>query len=606
MSNAAVKINSSILIAIADKVSAWTGNRFLEKHYAMIESRLMRRTLQLKLKSLEEYHRYLEKNEDEEKEQLISLLTTHHTYFFRESSHFDFIYNSILPELISEVEKREDKTLRILSMACSRGHEVYSLATYLDYNLKKRYPHINFRIIATDVDGLSVNHANNGVYAFEELKRVPMQYLEGYWIRGKGDISNFAKISKKIKDKCIFYEDNLLKISEKTAATTYDIVLCRNVFIYFEQPKIKEISLSLMKLLTPSGFLMVGISESLRGLIDNLVPVGPSIYRNKSAIKVVEAEKVVPINAQVSSNTEKTPLRADLPSPIRVLCVDDSPTIHSVLAKILSEQEGFKIVGKAMNGQEAVDFLKVNSVDAVTLDIHMPVMTGTEYLEKHFNSSHPPVVLMTSVTRENSDIAFKALNFGASDYVEKPTLLNMKEIALELREKIRTSIVNKVQQVGRNFDKQFTRVLEAKRPEECLNIVVGTIGERKKVRELITRSYNLGISTFVVWNRSKADEKQLIESLFKQWGFSDEKKISFGLTLGDLSSFMVTNGAGKNRIVTSVTGQAAPEFALKSPLYGGKFILEETPNLDLKAVKREWNVYPFTSIEYTIFEIFAK
>ncbi len=610
MSSAALKNNHALLVLIADKVTAWTGNRFLEKHYTMIESRLLRRISQIKIKNLEEYYQYLLENEDDEKEHLISLLTTHHTYFFRESSHFEFINNNIIPELIKEIQARPDKTLRVLSMACSRGHEVYSLATFLDYNIKKLHSGINFKITATDVDVQSVNYANNGVYAFEELKRVPMQYLEGYWIRGKGEISNFAKISKKVKEKCEFYEDNLLKISARTSATKYDIILCRNVFIYFDQPKVKEITESLMKLLNPSGYLIVGISESLRGIVDSVLPVGPSVYRSLGT-KASTTEKVVSIrpSVKIPETISPPPARAELPNPIRVLCVDDSPTIHAVLSKILSEQDGFKIVGKAMNGVEAFEFLKTNKVDAVTLDIHMPVMTGTEYLEKHFNNLHPPVVMMTSVTRENSDIAFKALNSGASDYVEKPTLLNMKEIAQELREKLKTAILNKAQRADRNFDKQFAKVLEIKKPKECLNIVVGTMGERDKIHELMARSYGLGISTIIVWNKAKDAEKPLIESLFKQWNFSldsQNSKLTYCLDLKELSALVSTQAQGKTRIVTSVTAQAGADYILAAPLHDGKVIIEEAMNIDMKKVKREWNVYPFTSIEYTVFEIFAK
>jgi len=236
MSAAALKTQSmSALIEIASLVTEWTGNRFLDKHYVMIESRLMRRIIQLGLTDTNEYYKYLLENMDEEKDSLISLLTTHHTYFFRESSHFDFIRDNIIPSLAEEIKSRPDKTLRVLSMACSKGHEVYSLATYLDYHLKRLYPWMKYKFSATDVDVQSVEYAKNGVYPFEELKRIPMQYLEGYWVRGKGDIANFAKIKNEIKSHCDFYSDNLLSISPQKQSSKYDLVLCRHVFIYFDQ-----------------------------------------------------------------------------------------------------------------------------------------------------------------------------------------------------------------------------------------------------------------------------------------------------------------------------------------------------------------------------------
>lgn len=613
MAATAVKSNLTTLVAIANKVTAWTGNRFLDKHYTMIESRLTRRFLQLKFSSIEEYYQYLQQNEDEEKEHLISLLTTHHTYFFRESAHFDFIKDTVLAELAQEIESRPDKTLRILSMACSKGHEVYSLATYLEYNLKKSYPKLDYRITATDVDIQSVNYAKNGVYPFEELKRVPMQYLEGYWIRGKGEISNFAKITKSIKDKCEFYDENLLDISQKTASKTFDVILCRNVFIYFDQAKIKDITLSLMKLMTPKGYLIVGISESLRGVIENLIPAGPSVYRNAKSTAKASVDKVVPINKKPIEIKPPVREQASLPNPIRVLCVDDSPTIHSVLSKLLSEKEGFKIVGKAMNGQEAVEFLKTNTVDVVTLDIHMPVMTGIEYLEKSFKKDHPAVVMMTSVTRENSDLAFKALTLGASDYVEKPTLLNMKEIAYELRTKIKSAITNRAQIAQHEFDKQFAKTLEVKMPSECLNIVVSSIGEREKVKDLIAKSYSLGIECAVVWCNARPSDSQIVESLFSNWGMDakdgaqvKDNKIRYFLGLEYLNDLINENTKSKKKIVTSVTAGVCTLFVNENVNTAGKVILEETAGLDVSKIKRDWNVYPYTSMEYTIFEIFAK
>ena len=112
----------------------------------------------------------------------------------------------------------------------------------------------------------------------------------------------------------------------------------------------------------------------------------------------------------------------ELNNPLKVLCVDDSKIILSLLKKIFSGNDGFEVVGTAENGQEAEEFLKHNKVDVMTLDIHMPIMDGLSYLKKNYNQSHPPVVIVSSVSREDAFKAMEGLRLGASDYIEKPSL----------------------------------------------------------------------------------------------------------------------------------------------------------------------------------------
>lgn len=108
-----------------------------------------------------------------------------------------------------------------------------------------------------------------------------------------------------------------------------------------------------------------------------------------------------------------------------------------LLKKILSKDHGFEVVGTAMNGQEAADFISRNEVDLMTLDIHMPVMDGVTYLEKHFKHGHPPVVMLSSVTEEGKGPSMRCLELGASDYVEKPTLENLQEKTEEIVGKLK-------------------------------------------------------------------------------------------------------------------------------------------------------------------------
>jgi chemotaxis protein methyltransferase CheR len=121
------------------------------------------------------------------------------------------------------------------------------------------------------------------------------------------------------------------------------------------------------------------------------------------------------------------------------------------------------------------------SFDAMTLDIHMPNMTGIEYLEQKLNVTHPPVIMLTSASRDNMDLAQKAMVLGAKDYIEKPSLADLAERSDEIRSKIRlivqaakAKVPQKAAQpsAGKpSIDLQFKRSFEIKDRTSKLNVL---------------------------------------------------------------------------------------------------------------------------------------
>lgn len=171
---------------------------------------------------------------------------------------------------------------------------------------------------------------------------------------------------------------------------------------------------------------------------------------------------------------------------IRVVCVDDSPVILTLMKQVLSKEKGFEIVGTAMNGLEAAERIRDLKPDAVTLDIHMPEQTGIEYLEKNFKDGHVPVVMVTSVTRENSELAGKALNLGASDYVEKPALSNLGERGDEIRTKVRCAHLafRSSSKVKLTLDKSFQRAAILSEPNTKLRVIAISLSQRSHLKKL--------------------------------------------------------------------------------------------------------------------------
>jgi len=403
-----------------------TGVKLTQNKSHMIRSRLQRRMGELNLKTIEDYERYFNRHLEAEKEELISLLTTHHTFFFREKGHFVYLFKEHLCEIVKKIRSQGRKKIKIWSAACSKGQEPYSIAMALEYHLPKVAPDFDYEILASDVDKKSVEIANNGVYERIELKNVPSDYLKGACIHGTGDIVNFTKISQPLKNKIKFKTINLqnFKLDEK-----FDIVFCRNVFIYFSQEQISTIANNLSSHLYSEGFLVIGNSESFYHIQTHLKLVGPSIYTQNSTPHFTESPKKS-FQPSVTPQTKKL---------ISILCVDDSPTILKLYKSIFSQANGFSILDTIESPKKALDQILKLKPDVVTLDVHMPEMNGTELLKELRQKSNIPVVMISSLRKEESTAYLESLKLGAFDYLEKPSLENLSSIKTVLIETVQSA-----------------------------------------------------------------------------------------------------------------------------------------------------------------------
>ncbi len=425
---------SQIIEEVSRIVTRETGNHLNQSHEIMIGSRLTKRIHELGLQTQEEYLQHLRTHEVEEVPALVSLITTHHTYFFREFFHFEFLLSEGLQKMIDGARKEGRKKLRIWSAACSKGQEVYSLSMFLSHHLPVLAPDFTFEVFGSDVDQQCVTHAKNGVYLWSDLKSCPSVYLGKNWTRGTGDIAQFVKANSEMKNRCHFHVNNLAQLQGSYLQEGFDLVFCRNVFLYFSPPQIRSITENLFRYIKPHGYLMVGLSESLNDLKLPIVSKGPAIYQHKL--------KDTPLNspAKTTAAAPTAPLRSvapAMPAIKKVICVDDSPTVLKILQMILVKEHGFEVVATAKSGLDAQDKMKTLKADLMTLDIHMPEMGGLEYLRQNFKPGHPPVLIVSSVQRDDKALADEAIKLGASDFVEKPNMSQMKECGDEIRTKLK-------------------------------------------------------------------------------------------------------------------------------------------------------------------------
>jgi len=196
------------------------------------------------------------------KNKVVDAMTTNETSFFRDNHPFDAMRQSLIPGLIDR--RAGARALRIWSAACSTGQEPYSLAMMM----KDHFPILagwKVEIIATDLSPTVLDRARDGLYSTFEVQRgLPIQML----IRHFDQEEPNWRIKREIRQTVSFRPLNLLE--DFSSLGQFDIVLCRNVLIYFDQPTKTRILNQITRRMAPDGALLLGGAESVFGLCDAL------------------------------------------------------------------------------------------------------------------------------------------------------------------------------------------------------------------------------------------------------------------------------------------------------------------------------------------------
>lgn len=243
----------------------------------MVLSRIASRIRLLNLEDLHEYCNYLRSGKGKaEFSSLIDVISTNHTYFFRETSHFDYLSREILRH---ERGVRQEP-FRVWSAACSSGEEPYCVAMLLAEQ-RRINRHFDWRIEAHDISTTILDRARRATYPLSAIERVP-QVLKDRYLRFKQD-SETVSVSQELKKKITFARMNLLEMPAGFLGE-FDLILCRNVMIYFDRETRQELVQTLSRRLSRTGTLFVGHSESLGGLRHDLSMVRPAIYRKGARI----------------------------------------------------------------------------------------------------------------------------------------------------------------------------------------------------------------------------------------------------------------------------------------------------------------------------------
>lgn len=250
---------------------------------SLVQARLGRRLRALGLATFREYHDYLMQHDEGQAElmRFVGAITTHKTSFFREPHHFAYLAGPWASQLVAA--RGRARRLRLWSVGCSTGEEAYTLAMVLS-EAGLVPPRWDTEILAADIDPTVLAHAAEGRYTRQQIGTIPPDLFRRYW-RDEGET---AQARPELRALVRLGQFNLATPWDVRGA--FDVIVCRNVIIYFDRLMQDRVLERLLSALVADGLLILGHAESVIGRIDSVYSVGPTIYARKPGLPGASGE----------------------------------------------------------------------------------------------------------------------------------------------------------------------------------------------------------------------------------------------------------------------------------------------------------------------------
>jgi len=233
----------------------------------LVQSRLLKRLLHYGFDSYLDYIRLIQIN-SEERVEMINLITTNETYFFREINHFEYLQKIIIP---AHPFKQK---LRFWSAASSVGAEAYSAAMILDSTMAKS----DWEVVGSDINTEVIKKARVGLYPENWVNKIPIQLRQKYCLKGRGQHEGQFLIDRSIVQNIDFDTGNLLKPNLKVGM--FDVIFLRNVLIYFDNETKQLVVDNVLRNLKVGGYFFISLTENLNMInTQDLEVVDTSVYK---------------------------------------------------------------------------------------------------------------------------------------------------------------------------------------------------------------------------------------------------------------------------------------------------------------------------------------
>jgi chemotaxis protein methyltransferase CheR len=264
--SASPHLSAASFSAIRELIFSVAGIAMTDEKEELVKSRLAKRLRELKISGYEEYLSRIQ-TDRVELSNMVDVLTTNKTSFFREQQHFDYLIEQVFPAWKAARSPR-----RIWSAGCSSGEEPYTLGMLL----REHLPQLEVRILATDLSTRVLGRAKEARYAEATVEDVPSRLRGRYLTRLLDDGKVCFQVSPEVTALVSFARLNLM--GDWPMRGQFDLILCRNVMIYFNDETRTMLGRRFADQLAPDGVLMIGHAESLASLDQPLHLVCPAIY----------------------------------------------------------------------------------------------------------------------------------------------------------------------------------------------------------------------------------------------------------------------------------------------------------------------------------------
>lgn len=268
------RMDDRIFDRFSEFIKAELGIKMPASKKTLLEARLQKRLRELCMTSHEEYCDYLfsPQGMEEELVNLVDVVTTNTTDFFREPKHFELLMGVVLPKLAM----RGPRKVNVWSAGCSSGEEPYTLSMVLS-EFARQASGFTFNILATDISTQVLRMAVRAVYPETKIGPIPSEYRKRYLLRSKDRTRRLVRIGPEARSHVRFRRLNFME--EFSFDDKLDIIFCRNVVIYFDRQTQEKLFSRFCSKLVTGGYLFIGHSESLAGMNLPLEPVAPTVYR---------------------------------------------------------------------------------------------------------------------------------------------------------------------------------------------------------------------------------------------------------------------------------------------------------------------------------------
>jgi two-component system CheB/CheR fusion protein len=351
------KLDDEMLRAFLLQLRARSGIDFTEYKSPTIKRRLARLMAAARCATLSDYMRYLNSH-PESYQRLVSSFLIKVTGFFRDPALYKHLREQVLPEIIEDA-RRTRSELRLWSAGCATGEEAYSLAILLSELLGEDVDEFNLRIFATDLDNESVAFARRGIYPASAFGDMPAELRQTYFTK----VDDTYQVKKRIRNLTVFGEYDL---GQRAPFPRIDLILCRNVLIYFTK-ELQQRTLQLFAFsLREGGYLVLGKAETTTPLPQYFVSVHPTlkVFRRQGERLLIPAPALGNGTRPERLSTLRSSMRS-LTLPHRAMESSARSSINERLGSVVFESDiGVVLVDRNY------DIVTINQAARQLLGIH--------------------------------------------------------------------------------------------------------------------------------------------------------------------------------------------------------------------------------------------